>query len=65
MVVQWLSGSTLEVKWHWIGTRLVEWLSNQVTRVAFQWLSGSAFAVKLHLIGTRLVECFSIGFQVT
>ena len=33
VVVQWLSGCTLAVKSHWIGTRLVEWLAigNQVT----------------------------------
>ena len=30
---EWLSSRTLAVKWHWIETRLVEWISigNQIT----------------------------------
>ena len=40
-----LSGSTLASEWHWIGTRLVEWLSigNQVTQVVVTWLSCSTW----------------------
>ena len=59
MVVQWLSGFTLALKWHWIGARLFEWLSNcnQINLVVVQWLSGSTLEeVKLHWIGTRLVD---------
>ena len=67
MVFQLLSGCTLALKWHWIGTRFVELLSigNQVTSVVFQWLSGSKFAVKWQLIGTRFVVRFSIDNQET
>ena len=67
MVVQMLSGITLTVKWHWIGNRLVEWLSigNQVTWVVVQWLSCSTLAVNWHWIENRLVEWLYIGIQVT
>ena len=58
MVVQWLSGITLTVKWHWIRTRSVELLhiGIQVILVDVQWLSGSTLAVKWLWIGTRLVK---------
>ena len=67
MVVQWLSGCTLALKWHWIGARLFEWLSigNQAIGLLVQWLFGSSFSFKWYWIGTRLVELLSIGNQVS
>ena len=66
MVFQWLSGSTLAVKVHWIGTWLVELLSthSHVSWVVVQWQSGSAVAVKWHRIRTRVAVRLFIGSDV-
>ena len=66
MVLCFLIGSRVTLKWYWIGVELVQlsFIGSKLIRVALCGLIGSTVTGKWHWIDTRIVEWLFIGHKI-